>query len=171
MLVGRNFSTAAQSVTDTTRVMLTGSDILVPKFVAGAQFRWRIAMTKTAAGTAASTFDIGVGKTASAAGLTARVSFTKPAGTAAADEALIEIVCTCRSVGASGVLVGQFQLTHNLASTGHATIPCVVVNTVSSGFDNAGYDNYVGVMVTAGASDSLTFELVQAEAVYVSTVG
>lgn len=163
----RNRSVAAQVVADTTRVMLTGSNLVIPKFQVGATLRWRITMTKTAAGTAASTFDIGVGKTATAAGLTARVSFTKPAGTAAVDEACIEITCVCRTVAATGVLVGQFTLTHNLAATGHAVIPSVVVTTVSAGFVNTGEDLIVGVMVTAGAADALTFELVEAEASYV----
>lgn len=165
--LSRNRSVASQAVTDTTRVMLTGSNLVIPKFQVGAILKWRISMTKTAAGTAASTFDIGIGKTASAAGLTARVSFTKPAGTAAADEAFIEIVCICRTVSATGVLVGQFTLTHNLAATGHATIPSVVVTTVSSGFANNEEDLIAGVMVTAGASDALTFEMVEASAQYV----
>lgn len=169
LLSQRNYSSALQNVADTTRVLIAGSSLLIPKFQAGMQIRWRLSMTKTAAGTAASTFDIGVGRAAAAASATARVAFTKPAGTAVVDEALVEVLCTVRSVGASGVLVGQFQLCHNLAATGHATIPCVVVNTISAGFANNTEDNYIGLYVTAGASDDLTFQLVQVEASYVGT--
>jgi hypothetical protein len=53
---------------------------------------------------------------------------------------------------------------HNLSATGHATIPCVCVNTVSGAFDVTVANLIVGVCVTSGSLDALTFQLVQAEA-------
>jgi len=162
-----NFSTASQAPAATTRTYITGSQIAIPagKMQIGTMFRWRFNMTKTAAGSATSTFDVAVG-TAGTTADTARVSFTKPAGTAAADEAWVDIIVTVRGpLSSSGVLVGQFIMVHNLASTGHAVIPCVVVNTVSSAFDITVANLFVGVCITTGASDAITIQMCQAEAI------
>jgi len=161
-----NFSTTSQAPAATTRTYLTGSALSIPtgKLQIGTCFRWTMSVTKTGAGTAASTYDICVG-TAGTTADTARVSFTKPAGTAAADEGTITITCICRGpLSGSGIFVGQFTMTHNLSATGHATIPCVAVNTVSAAFDVTVANLIVGVCVTSGASDALTFQLVQSEA-------
>jgi hypothetical protein len=160
----RNYSTAQQVIAATTRTYVTGSALAVPSdgLTVGTKLRWRFNITKTAAGTAASTFDIAFG-TAGTTADTARVSFTKPGGTAAADEGIVTIEATVRSVGAAGVVIGNFQLTHNLASTGHLQIPTAVVLTTSSGFDNDGVDLIAGVCITTGASDAITIEQVEAE--------
>lgn len=160
-----NFSTAQQAPAATTRTYLTGSNIAIPAgaLQVGTMFRWTFDMTKNANGSATSTFDICFG-TAGTTADTARVSFTKPAGTAVADAAQVVITAVCRGpVGASGVVAGHFNMNHNLASTGHAVIPCVDVTTVSSAFDITTPTN-VGVCITTGASDAITIELVLAEA-------
>lgn len=160
-----NFSTASQAPTAATRTYITGSNIAVAAgaLQVGTMFRWTISMTKTAAGIAASTFDICFG-TAGTTADTARVSFTKPAGTAVVDEGFVTITAICRGpVGASGVVAGTFQMTHNLSATGHATIPCVNVTTVSSAFDITTPTN-IGVCLTSGASDAITIQVVTAEA-------
>jgi hypothetical protein len=160
----RNYSTAQQAPAAAAREYIVGSSLRIPKIKlqAGTQLRWRFNMAKTAAGTATSTFDVCFG-TAGTTADTARISFTKPAGTAAADEGFVEIVVTIRSIGATGVAVGTFQMTHNLSATGHAQIPTVVVTTVSSGFDMTVADLIAGVCITTGASDVITIEHVQAE--------
>lgn len=161
-----NFSVAQLAPAATTRTYITGSAIAVPasKLQIGTLLRWTFDITKTAAGTAASTFDICFG-TAGTTADTARVSFTKPGGTAAADAGRVEITATVRGpLSASGVVVGNFQLTHNLAATGHAQIPCVNVMTISSGFDVTVANLIVGVCITTGASDVITIEQVIAEA-------
>ena len=161
-----NFNTVLQTPTAATRTYITGSNIKIPavKLKIGTIFRWNITMTKTAAGIAASTFDIAFG-TLGTTGDAARVSFTKPAGTGVADEALVQIMAIVRGpLSASGVVVGTFQMTHNLAATGHAVIPCVNVTTISAGFDVTTPTN-VGVCITTGASDAITIQLVMAEAI------
>lgn len=161
-----NFSTALQTPAAATRTYITGSNISVPTsgLQIGTMFRWRFNMTKTGAGVAASTFDICFG-TAGTTADTARVSFTKPAGTGVIDEAWVDIICTIRGpLSASGIAVGQFVMTHNLAATGHAQIPVVVVNTVSSTFDVTTASLIVGVCITSGAADAITIQMVQAEA-------
>lgn len=159
-----NFSTAAQVIT-TSRTYIAGSNILIPAgaLQVGTLFRWTFDVTKSAAGTAAATYDIAFG-TAGTTSDTARVSFTKPAGTAAADAGQIVITAVCRGpVGASGVVAGHFNMNHNLAATGHAVIPVVDVTTVSSAFDITTPTN-IGLCLTGGASDSVTIQLVIAEA-------
>lgn len=160
-----NFSTASQAPTAATRTYIIGSNIKCNPgdLKIGTLFRWTIDLTKTGAGTATSTFDICFG-TLGTTGDTARVSFTKPAGTAVADNGRVVIEAIVRGpIGGSGVVVGHFNLTHNLASTGHAAIPCVDVVTISSGFDVTTPTN-VGVCITTGASDVITIQMVIAEA-------
>ena len=161
-----NFSTTPQSPTAATRTYITGSKITVPatKLQIGTIFRWKFNITKTAAGIAESTFDIAVG-TAGTTADTARVSFTKPAGTAVIDEGFIEIIAIVRGpLSASGIMVGEFMMVHNLAATGHATIPCVVINTVSAAFDVTVANLFVGICITSGAADAITIQQVTAEA-------
>jgi hypothetical protein len=160
-----NFSVTSQAPTAATRTYLTGSSIKVPKnkLQVGTQFCWKWNMTKTAAGTAASTIDIAVG-TAGTTADTARVSFTKPAGTAVADEGSCELNAIVRTIGATGVMVGEFWMVHNLSATGHMVIPCACVNTVSSGFDMTVADLFVGLCLTSGASDAITIQQMQAQA-------
>jgi hypothetical protein len=161
-----NFSTTSQAPAATTRTYITGSAIAIPsgKMQIGTCFRWTFNMTKTGAGTATSTIDIAVG-TAGTTADTARVSFTKPAGTAVIDEAYCEIVAVCRGpLSASGIFSGEFFMVHNLQITGHAVIPCVVVNTISSAFDVTVANSIVGICITTGASDAITIQQVTAEA-------
>jgi hypothetical protein len=158
------FSVAAQTPAAATRTYITGSAIPISKagLRAGHIFRWTFNLTKTAAGNAASTFDICVG-TAGTTADTARVSFTKPAGSAAADEARVVIEAIVRTATATGVMVGEFSLTHNLENTGHMVIPCCCINTVSAAFDMTTADLIVGVCITSGAADAITIQQVIAE--------
>src|SRR5207247_2275676 len=149
-----------------TRTYITGSSLKVPtgKLQIGTCFRWGFNMTKTAAGTATSTIDIAVG-TAGTTADTARVSFTKPAGTAVVDEAWCEVVAISRGpLSASGIFTGEFFMVHNLQITGHAVIPCVVVNTISAAFDVTVANLIVGLCLTSGTADAITIQQVTAEA-------
>ena len=160
-----NYSTASQAPVAVTRTYITGSALAIwaTKLQVGSKFKWTMNMTKTWAWTATSTFDICFG-TAWTTADTARVSFTKPAWTAVIDEGTIVINCIIRSIGATWVAVWQFNMTHNLAATGHALIPNVNVNTISAGFDMTVANLIVWVCVTSWASDALTFQYVEAEA-------
>lgn len=161
-----NFSVASQAPVAVTRTYITGSKITVPpgKLQIGTTLRWAFDITKTGAGTALSTYDIAFGILGTT-GDTARVSFTKPAGTAVADNGRILIEAIVRGpLSAAGVVVGHFHLTHNLAATGHAIIPCVEVTTISAGFDLTVANLFVGVCVTSGSADVLTIQQVIAEA-------
>lgn len=158
-----NYSVAQQAPAAATRTYITGSKLAIPEggLKVGSKIRFKLNMAKTAAGIAASTFDICFG-TAGTTADTARVSFAKPAGTAAADEGVVTVEAIVRSIGAAGVVVGEFSLIHNLAATGHAVIPCVAVNTISAGFDVSAA-TFVGLCITTGAADAITIEQVNAE--------
>ena len=159
-------TTASQNVATTGRTYLTGSNvpIQVGKLQIGTRIQWTMNYTKTGAGSASSVFDICVG-TAGTTADTARVSFTKPAGTAVADEGRIIIDCVCRGpLSASGILAGHFNMTHNLSATGHAVIPVVDVDAQSAAFDVTVASLIVGLCITAGASDNVTFQWLAVEA-------
>lgn len=161
-----NFSTASQAPAATTRTYITGSAVAVPsgKLQIGTCFRWRFNMTKTASGSAASTIDVCVG-TAGTTADAARVSFTKPAGTAVADEGWVEVFVNCRGpLSASGIFAGEMIVSHNLSATGHMVIPVACVNTISSGFDVTTANLIVGLCITTGSADAITIQMVQAEA-------
>lgn len=159
----RNFSVAAQAIGAAAREFIDGSQLAVPVsgLKVGSKIKFVLDITKTAAGTASSVYDICFG-TAGTVADTARVSFTKIAGTAAVDNGRIVIEAIVRSVSATGVVVGQFTLTHNLAATGHSTLPNASLTTISSGFANNGDSLFVGLCATTGASDAITVQKVEA---------
>ena len=161
-----NYSVIAQ-VLPVARTYLAGSLLSVPitKLKIGSTFQWRFNITKDANGSASGVVDIAIG-TAGAVGDTAVVSFTKPAGTNVADEGFIEIIATVRGpLTASCIITGEMVMYHNLAATGHAQIPIVVVNTVSGTFDATTASLKLGICVTGGASDNVTVQQVLALAV------
>lgn len=155
-----------------TRTYVPGSALtIVEQLVVGGTFRWRFNMTKTAAGSASSAIAIAVGSAGTVAD-TDRVVFTKIAGTAAADEGIVEIVAKVLSVSATGVILGEFYMDHNLDVTGHLTTHAAVLKVASAGFPNdgsgqtvAGSPMVVGLTITTGAADAITVNFV--DAVYV----
>lgn len=159
----RNFSTVAQVIATASRDFVDGSQLLVPPsgLQVGSKIKFVLDIVKTAAGTASAVFDISFG-TAGTAADTARVSFTKIAGTAAIDTARVVIEAVVRSVSATGVVVGQFTLQHNLAVTGFATLNPITVLTISAGFDNDGQELFIGLNITSGAADVWTVQKVEA---------
>jgi hypothetical protein len=167
--VNTSGATAAQTPAATVRTYIVGSAITVPtgKLRIGTFFKWQFDMTKTAAGSASSTFDICFG-TAGTTADTARVSFTKTAGTAAADVGMVTITALVRGpLSASGVVSGNFHLSHVGGATGllgHCTEPNVDVNTISGTFDVTVASLIVGICITTGASDAITIQQVIAEA-------
>ncbi len=162
----RNFSVAAEVIVAATPTYIAGSQLAIPTsgLKVGSKIKFVLDITKTAAGVASSTYAIVFG-TAGTVADTARVSFTKIAGTAAIDTGRITIEAVVRSVSATGVVVGNFQLTHNLAATGHSTLPNAVLTTVSAGFDNTADTldpGFIGLVATTGAADAITVQQVEA---------
>lgn len=166
----RNASSADQSVTASTDTILTGSRINIPAagLRVGTRFRYRVFMAKNANGTVAPIFKFRLGTagtTADAAIIT--INFTT-AGTAAADQAEVDIDIVLRSVGSgtAAVAVGVGKLVHNLASTGWAlTADVLPAAVVSTGFNSTTANLIATLALTPGASYVTTVNLVMAEAV------
>ena len=162
-----NASAAAspQTPSATVRTYVTGSAIHfgAGQLKVGTVLRWHINITKTAAGTAAATFDIAFG-TAGTTADTAEVSLSTTAGTGAVDTAQFDIEAQVQSVNAStGVVVGGFKMVHNLAATGFSTLPANVASAASSGFNDT-TPTYAGICITNGTSDAWTINSVSCEA-------
>lgn len=167
-----NYSVSAQAPVAATRTLIAGTDIEIPQagLKVGAKYKMKLAMTKTAAGTATSTFDVAIvqaGNTLAIANAVAINSFTKPAGTAAADEAVVEIEVTITAISDTvGTAMGEFELRHNLAATGHAQIPVVVVNSAGTALDTkVEASAYIVACITTGAADAITISSASAELV------
>lgn len=160
-----NQSVADQTINAATTALLTGSTMAVPdgKLRIGTMFRFSLSVTKTAAGTAANVFLVKIGTLGTAADPTI-LTFTLPVGTAVADTAWIEILVTIRGpLSASCIAKGQLAMAHNLSATGFATIPSVVLQATSAGFNATTDSLIVTLACTTAASTVLTFSQVVAE--------
>ena len=158
-----NYSLMAQTLPADTRTLIIGTNVSFPvgALRSGTIIKWTFDMSKTAAGKDSSTIDIAFGTTGTTAD-TARVSFTKPAGTAVADNGLFTIELLVRSTGLSGQVVGHLNMTHNLSTTGLAKIPAVNATVVSAVFDMSALTN-ISVCFKSGTSDAYTVQLVKSE--------
>ncbi len=161
-----NQSTADQAINAAATAYLTGSDIAVPagKLRIGTIFKWKLSLSKTAAGTAANTFDVRVG-TAGTTADTSRLSFTTGTATGVVDQGQIDIMAVVRGpLSASGVMQGIFNLSHELAATGLHNKATRVHHVLSGAFDVTVANLIIGLSCTTAASTVLTFQLIAAEA-------
>lgn len=161
-----NQSTASQSPAAATTTYLTNSSITTPTsgLRVGTVYRWRVIATKTAAGTAASSFLIKLGTNGTTADTTL-ATLTVPAGTAVADTAWFDILVTIRGpLGASAIAQCSLTMQHNLSATGWSTIPTVVVTATSPTFNSATSGLIMGLAFTAGTAVAATMVQVTAEA-------
>jgi hypothetical protein len=162
-----NSSTADQTINAATTALLTGSLISVPagKLRIGTAFRFSLSVSKTAAGTAANTFNFRLG-TAGTTSDSSICAFALPVSTAVADVGIVDVLITVRGpLSASCLAQGNLTLAHNLSATGLATIPCVSINTLSGTFDATVANLKASLSCTTAASTVLTFQQVVAEAI------
>jgi len=175
--IRRAINMAAQALTAATAAVITGSCVEIPSggtgLASGAVYKMKLALDKTGAGTATSSYALGVVASGTdetvAANYTTLLTFTKPAGTAAADEGTIEIELlfkTVSTVAEGGSILAEFVLVHNLAATGHAQVPVVVLAasdtstaTILTGFAGG----HIAVIATTGASDVSSVHYAEAE--------
>lgn len=145
---------------------VTGSNISIPPHLMqiGTTFRWRIVLSKSAAGTAAPVWVVRVG-TAGATSDSGILTFTQVAAqTAVVDTGIYDITAILRNTGASGILAGMLSMTHVLATTGLSTLGANVQQVTSSGFSTTVASSIVGLSVNPGASGVWTIQAVTAEA-------
>lgn len=160
----RNWNTA-DVVANAADTYLTGSGLVIPAGLTlqvGTTFRWRMFMTKTAAGVAAPIWVVRVG-TAGTVADAAILTFTGPAQTAVIDTGTVEITAVLRNVGAAGILAGGLLLSHNLAATGFANIAQPTLQVTSAGFVTTTANLIVGVSINPGAAGVWTHQVVQSE--------
>ncbi len=163
--ISRNTAVAPQVLTAATVAIVAGSDVVIPNsgLAVGAIYNVDLTIDKTAAGTATSAYTVGIlpqDVAQTAAQVLPVLTFTKPAGTAAADVGVVSISVGFLTIGAAvaeaGSVAGTFQMTHNLAATGHAQVPTVVLagvdTTTATILANRGGDKLVTI-VTTGAGD------------------
>jgi hypothetical protein len=159
LLTPGNASTAAQGPGFATDTYVTGSNFLIDgRIKAASWFLWTICMSKTAASTAAPTFNVRVG-TAGAVGDTSRCLFTGPVQSAVADTAIMRIIAKFNAVGASAVIQGELEMQHNLAATGFATTGpagLLQISTTGSSFDSTPAGSIIGLSMNGGASAAWT---------------
>lgn len=163
-----NHVTATQSFTAATLTQINGSSFAVPTgrpLRIGTMFRWRFDWTKSGAGVATSAFAVRIGTNNTTADA-AILSFTKPAGTAAADTGIIDINCVIRGpLSASCIAAGNFTMTHNLQATGHLQLAGVCFSVVSGAFNATTAGLFVSLSATTGASDVCTMPTMIAQAI------
>lgn len=149
----RTLTNQGLTTTNGADIYIVGSAIAIPPALArvGAQFIWQLIMSKTAACTSAPVYNIRVGTAGSVAD-TARVTWTSTLNqTAATDSALLTIMCTVKTAGASGVLSGGMALQHKNTATGFANAQVDVgAPTDSAAFDLTVASSIVGLSINPG---------------------
>lgn len=167
---GAGISTAAiadQALGAGASALVVGSLVAVPPqgFQIGTVIRWTFRCSKTAAGVAARTFYIRCG-TGGVVGDAAIATFTVPLGTAVIDNGygIIELVIR-GPLGASCAGVATLFFSHNLQITGFMTIPNAVVAGTMATWNSGTAGLFLSVSFTAGASEIVTFQQMQAECV------
>ena len=159
----RNWNTA-DVVANAAETYLTGSLLAVPQhgLQVGATMKWRLFMTKTAAGIAAPIWRVRIGT----AGTTADAQiliFTGPAQTAVVDTGFVEVTAILRNVGAAGILAGGLIMNHNLAATGFANIGSPTLANTSAGFNTTVASLKIGLTVNPGSAGVWTHQVVKGE--------
>jgi len=161
--VPRNQSTADQAVGASTTAALTGSALALAGVAIGTRLRWLIGMTKTAAGTAAMSFDVRFGTNGNSSD-TSRLTFTGGTQTAAADAAGIGIEVLVRGpISSSCVVHGKMTLDHDLDATGFESKAHAVKQAASAAFDITTAGIQASLSITTGASHSFTIQQVVAD--------
>lgn len=163
-----NASIASQnSITAATLTYITDSNIAIPPSGLRVRsiLRWKLSMSKTGAGTAASVFHMRLG-TAGTTADTAILTFTLPVvGTANADQFEVFIDVVIRGpLGASCIACGTLSITKNAGTVlGVVNIPTVAVNVISGTFTSTTANLIAGISVTSGASVVFSVQQVIAE--------
>jgi hypothetical protein len=142
---------------------LTGSGLQIGGRVqAGSFLKWRLRMTKTAAGVATPTVAIYVGPNGTTAD-TARVTHSSTAiQTGVIDTGMFEVDATFRAVGATAVIESPIRLDHTSADgAGFGTFRYLSANSASFAL---GANDYIGLVVNPGTAGVWTFQHVLTDA-------
>jgi len=161
----RNVAVADQSPGAGATTYLTNSNIAVPtgKLRIGTWFRWTLIFSKTAFGTAARSHLIKVG-TAGTTGDATIITLTSGTPSGASDVASQVITFIVRGpLSASCVAHGSSAGTHQLSTTGIFANEVECLEVTSGTWDATTANLIVGLAVTTGASEALTYKQIIAE--------
>lgn len=164
-----NYSTIDQAVS-TAQLNINGSKLFVPthKLQVGTMFRWRVVVTKTAAGTASPIWRIKLGTTGTNSDANVGVFTQVASQTGDADTCIVDITTVFRKIsstfpGAPGSLQSMLSMTHANASTGFSTLGTNVQSDFISSFDTITIGLIASLSFLGGASFSGTIQAVSAE--------
>ncbi len=161
-----NQSIAAQTFTESVRTYITGTNLKATAgtgLVVGSRFRFEWDVTKTNTGNQTSTIDVCLGAAGTVAD-TARLTFTKPAGTNSVDTGWYIVDVIVRAAGAATILVGTLKLSTDISNQGFLANSSTFVQTViSASFDSTAVTN-IGVCLTTGANEVVTTQVATATA-------
>jgi hypothetical protein len=149
-----------QTIGTNATAYFTNSDLRIVSgrpLKAGTAMRWTIGIAKSAAATAAMTFDLRVG-TNGTTGDSTRGSLATGTQTAASDGGFLEVMAIVRSLGASGTIDVLMAFAHNLQTTGFALIPTLVTDVTSGTFDTSASGLIFGMSVTTGTAHAVTLK-------------
>jgi hypothetical protein len=151
---------AQQGITAATLTNIVGGNVPVPPsgFVVRQAYRWRVMLTKTGAGTAASSFFIKIGTTGTTADATV-ATFATGLGTAVIDTGWIDIELVVRTIGAAATAMACFRMGHNLAATGWLVIPDAVILGTMATWNSTIAVQIVSLAVTTGAAVAPTVQM------------
>lgn len=151
----RRHAVADQAPAANTDTYITNSGLLIPSFglQVGTHLRWELALSKTAAGTAAAVVRLRFGTNQTTAD-TERLAITLGAQSAVADQGIMIIKYTVRTVSATGVIRGDIHVAgHHAAAVGLGN----GAGGTSAGFDNSALQGqFAGLSLNTGASAAWT---------------
>ena len=164
-----NISTATQAVTAGADTYLAGSVVPILGGLQGptsgsqngTMITWKVTMSKTAAGTAASTFTLRAGTNGTTADTARCTNFSTGTATAAADWAEVTITAYATAGGSAATLNCSGTLRHNLATTGFSNAIGVQAYSTAASFDSTPAGTKMGLSFNAGTSSVITIQKVE----------
>jgi hypothetical protein len=154
-----NTATFSANAVDT---YLSGSNLPISGLIkSGTFYKFKMTMTKTAAGTVAPIFRVRVGTAASTAD-TSVVALTARTQTAVADIGWADMHVSVFNFGTSSTLQASLMFTHTLATTGLQTAQMTITQSTGT-IDLTAANLQIGLSVTPGTSAVWTFQNVSVE--------
>jgi len=151
-------SSTADQLLGTVDTYVTGSKLFIPTsgLKVGMVYMVKLSLSKSGAGTAAPVWTVRLG-TAGATTDASQWTHTGVAQTAVAETGYYELLCTVRSIGASGVLQGSLTVarTGGTAATGLASVPIAQV-TGAAADKSWTSGQVIGLSINAGGSSAWT---------------
>ncbi len=127
----------------------------------GTRMKWRLHVSKTAAGTAAPVIRIRI-ETAGNISDSQRCTLTFDNQTAATDEGIIDIFASFLSSGTGAQFIAVGMLNHQNTTTGLANKSVSIVSATSTSFNTSLPNLKVGLSLDAGGSANWTLDYVEA---------